>query len=557
MTASSPFAAQLGTNYCPKDDEIAEIKSLLVEPTRRLKQLDDKIADLQKAIDKLAEERHRLGSYVGGHEALISPVRRLPLDILQEIFIACIPTHRNCVMSAAEAPVLLGRICSSWRTISLATPRLWCRLHIVEPPRLYGSSPTLVDRKIAQRLEITKMWLRRSGQCPLSLSLKSGPEYDSPPTTPTIRPSRGGKFLQALIPYAARWQHIHFTTPTAVLQEMAHLTEADVPLLESVGIYPQHQFPLHEVNWGLFRMLGSERMTGFSVAGNSFAPEVLPLRWERLTVLQIEGPVWESSMSSEAILRTVARCPALRRCKLVVNDSITAMMAELTLSPVELPSLRKLELDFGSVATTVTRLLNCLALPDLRAFSLHGHADLTNSQSLARFLALATRLETLELDTNTFSKASLLDSLRALPPTVRKLTIHDISHRPEVPLTPSLDDDALALLASDVDAPLPCCPALEALHLHSCCLVSDAALLRFLTVRLAGRTPTLKRVEVQFNREETTDLTHSRLLAFTLLHDDVDVEVAYLPPHTSQFSPWQGLADAPYHWGPPQGGGYW
>ncbi|KAF8213683.1 hypothetical protein K438DRAFT_1550126, partial [Mycena galopus ATCC 62051] len=126
---ASPFILRLGTNYCPTDEEVAEIKSHLVEPSLRLKELDDKIAELQKAIDKLAEERDGLGAYVGAHKALISPVRRLPLDIIQEIFIACLPTHRNCVMSASEAPILLGRICSSWRALSLSTPRLWASLH--------------------------------------------------------------------------------------------------------------------------------------------------------------------------------------------------------------------------------------------------------------------------------------------------------------------------------------------------------------------------------------------------------------------------------------------
>ncbi|KAJ7252151.1 hypothetical protein B0H12DRAFT_961513, partial [Mycena haematopus] len=122
---SSPFAAKLGTNYCPLDEEVFEIESLLVQPLSRLQDLDDRIADLQKAIDKLTEERTSLRAYVDAHRALISPVRRLPLDVLQEIFVACLPTHRNCVMSASEPPVLLGRICSSWRSISLSTPRLW------------------------------------------------------------------------------------------------------------------------------------------------------------------------------------------------------------------------------------------------------------------------------------------------------------------------------------------------------------------------------------------------------------------------------------------------
>ncbi|KAJ7698995.1 hypothetical protein B0H17DRAFT_926902, partial [Mycena rosella] len=125
MPSSSPFASKLGTNYCPEDEEIAQIRVLLAEPANRLKSLDDEISKLQVALDRMKEERSRLGAYVEGHRALISLARRLPLDIIQEIFLACIPTHCNCFMSATEAPVLLGRICSSWRSISLSTPRLW------------------------------------------------------------------------------------------------------------------------------------------------------------------------------------------------------------------------------------------------------------------------------------------------------------------------------------------------------------------------------------------------------------------------------------------------
>ncbi|KAF8133055.1 hypothetical protein K438DRAFT_1884520, partial [Mycena galopus ATCC 62051] len=169
----SPFASKLGTNYCPPDEEVLEIQSLLAEPLSRLQTLDNRIAELQKAIDELAEERATVQAYVDAHKALISPIRRLPLDMLQEIFVACLPTDRNCVMSACEAPVLLGRICSSWRNISLSTPRIWARLHIVEPerpewaPSLHG----VREQKQAQRIEITKAWLERSGQCPLSISL--------------------------------------------------------------------------------------------------------------------------------------------------------------------------------------------------------------------------------------------------------------------------------------------------------------------------------------------------------------------------------------------------
>ena len=98
----SPFTSELGTNYCPRDEEVLEIHALLVEPLSRLQHIENRIADLQKAIDELTEELSSISAYVDAHKALISPVRRLPLDILQEIFVACLPTHRNCVMSASE-----------------------------------------------------------------------------------------------------------------------------------------------------------------------------------------------------------------------------------------------------------------------------------------------------------------------------------------------------------------------------------------------------------------------------------------------------------------------
>jgi hypothetical protein len=542
---ASPFSPKLGTNYCPKDEEVIEIKNLLVEPTLRLKRLDDEIADLQKAIDKLAAERESLGTYVAAHKALISPVRRLPLDIIQEIFIACIPAHRNCVMSASEPPVLLGRICSSWRAISLSTPRLWTRLHIVEPPRgRYGSSDSLIDEKVAQRLEITKMWLDRSGQCPVSISLQSGPDYDSPPVTPSTSHSRSGQFLQALLPFASRWQHIRFTTPPFVLEFLVDLTAADVPMLETVAFNPQHQFPPRIVKWEQFGMLSSPRITSFSTSGHNFIPDALPLRWHQLTNLTVDGPVWETSMTSETILKAFANCPTLRTCKLVVNDSGNV---ELPLShpAVELPFLHTLELDFGGVISTVPRLLNRLSLPELRIFAFHGHADLRTSLSLAPFFALWTRLEILSIDSNSFSKSSLLESLRSLPATLRILNIHDITHGAEVPL--SLDDDALQVLE-------PRCPALETLVINYCCLITDATLLQFITARMTGEFRTaLRFVAVQFSRQMMLDIMPN-LQPF--MEAGLGISITYLPLQAipTPFSPWQGLEDAPSPWGPPV---YW
>ncbi|KAJ7603238.1 hypothetical protein DFH06DRAFT_954931, partial [Mycena polygramma] len=51
-------------------------------------------------------------------------------DVVEQIFLVCLPARHNAVMSPAEAPLLLGQICSAWGSIALAMPRLWASLHI-------------------------------------------------------------------------------------------------------------------------------------------------------------------------------------------------------------------------------------------------------------------------------------------------------------------------------------------------------------------------------------------------------------------------------------------
>ncbi|KAJ7160071.1 hypothetical protein C8R46DRAFT_1106880 [Mycena filopes] len=537
---ASPFTPQLGTNYCPTDEEIPAINALLVAPTLRLHLLHAEIAKLQEALDKLAKEQESLAAYVDAHKALLSPVRRLPLDVLQEIFLACAPSHRNCVMSASEAPVLLGRVCSSWRAIAYSTPRLWARIHIVEPQQFYGPDPALAGVKAAQRLEGVKVWLGRSGQCPLSISLQSrsenGPESSESATS----------FLPALIPLAPRWQHIEFTVSPVALDSLLHLTERDVPLLESIKLQHEYRFPSPGMQLERFEMLRAPRIASFRVSGCNSISQVLPLRWDQLTVLEMSGPTWETSMTSDRVLAILRRCPKLGTCQLSVNDLPMDVDGQSPGATIELKHLRTLVLHCEFVEPTLALLMARLSLPDLRDFSLHGQAAAPTPAFLAPFFARWSRLESLHVSTNIFSKSSLLDSLRTLPDTLKQLTIFDtgiptgnLVPQGGVPPRTCLDDDLLALLG---EAAAPC-PALESLCLDYCTDVSDKALLRFITARMSGGPEAkLKRVKVSFNRFMTLDILPS-IQAF--VEDGLDVQLMHTPLFKMQSSPWQGLDDAP------------
>ncbi|KAF8200051.1 hypothetical protein K438DRAFT_1823114 [Mycena galopus ATCC 62051] len=240
---SSPFASRLGTNYCPGDAELAQIRALLVEPCLKLKRLDDEIVAMQKALDKLAEERGALSAYVDAHRTLMSPARRLPLDIIEEIFVACLPTNRNCVMSAQEAPLM--------RAISLGTPRLWSRLHIVEPTFDDRMPPPLwlLEVNRVQRLEAAEAWLQRSGTCPLSISLESC--FNPGGAATSFTPWSTSPFLNSLISFASRWQNVSLAIPLLAVQTLLCLTENDVPLLKSLAINQHPESPHHDAQWSM------------------------------------------------------------------------------------------------------------------------------------------------------------------------------------------------------------------------------------------------------------------------------------------------------------------
>ncbi|KAF7357954.1 hypothetical protein MVEN_00842000 [Mycena venus] len=542
---SSPFALQLGTNYCPRDDELPQIQALLIEPSQRLKNLDDEIAVIRKALDKLSEERNALSAYVEGHRALMAPIRRLPLDILEEIFVACLPSHRNCVMSAEEAPVILGRICSSWRTISLATPRLWSRLHIVEPRSPEPSNPLHTSRRLL-RLEVANSWLRRSGECPLSISLDSSADPRmSPPVSSPVSPTNPDLFLSALIQFAPRWQNLNLVTQQSALKTLSRVTENDVPLLQELTIIClTNTRRTDDAPWSLSQSMASvlhgPSLSAISISGSTAKASELPLRWSQLTALSFLGSAWgtEHVQTCGVLLEILSWCPKLRTCSLLIDEP----PGDLTHSIVECPFLHTLYLFCVSAAVhTSGSLLNRLSLPNLREFTLHGQetvqdGDPSTTNSLTSALAASPRLENIRIASESFTKSTLIDFLRGLSSTVRHLEIKEPIHM-VWRLEPAFDDHVLTALTTY-------CPALQELVLLSCHNVSDEALLCF----IISRKPALKRIQVKFPRERQVDILPSiQSFAADGLESSITYKEISKPLNTPQSSPWHGLSDAPPH----------
>ncbi|KAJ6456420.1 hypothetical protein C8R45DRAFT_1034425 [Mycena sanguinolenta] len=528
---SSPFTSKLGTNYCPLDAEILEIQALLVEPLSHLRSLDVRIADLQKAIDELAQERAGVKAYVHAHQALLSPIRRLPLDILEEIFVACLPTHRNCVMSASEAPVLLGRICSSWRAISLATPRLWARLHIVKPERAHWPTSHLhvYERLQAQRVEITKAWLDRSGQCPLAISLFGGARPD-----PTWTEPPSALVLQTLIPFASRWRDISLTTTFSDLRTLSTITENDVPMLKTLEIsehYPPAEAPA--TRWGSFGLLRAPNISSFTFVGLNADPLTFPLQWDHLLFLSLRTPP-VSSMTSEMAVRILSRCSRLQTCQLVVNN---AAVEESQGTIPEFPHLQSLEItSVGIPINTAGGLLSRISLPKLQHLTLRGFVGREADGDFTYFPFLTTLpcLQSLHTDSQLYDEQALAGLLHTLPPTLRRFQF--ICRESWQHL---IDDDALMALTPSAGRPVKC-PILEELQITYSCSLSDEALLKFILARMTIEPVTLRRVVIHFMREMELDIRPGIQL---FLDAGLKLDIRYSKVPLTGLSPWMGLRD--------------
>ncbi|KAJ7138092.1 hypothetical protein C8R44DRAFT_547135, partial [Mycena epipterygia] len=137
-----------------------------------LAQYDTAIEALKETFRGTLADRMNLQEYVDGCRGVLAPVRRLPPEILCEIFMAYsspstqarTPADEKKKISKSDV-LLVSHVCTQWRIIALGTPRLW--------------SDIAVDvfnwpRDPAPFLQVLRKSLERGAGHPLTLSVGAG-----------------------------------------------------------------------------------------------------------------------------------------------------------------------------------------------------------------------------------------------------------------------------------------------------------------------------------------------------------------------------------------------
>ncbi|KAF8177806.1 hypothetical protein K438DRAFT_1605879, partial [Mycena galopus ATCC 62051] len=118
------------------------------------------ITRLRQIPHRLVAERDALQRYCDESRSVAAPVRRLPPEILAEIFTLCSSTSilycdgtqiipATYLVDPVGQPHLMPllRVCSTWYTIVMGTPSLWANIEV--NLEVDGSDSKAVDRKVA------------------------------------------------------------------------------------------------------------------------------------------------------------------------------------------------------------------------------------------------------------------------------------------------------------------------------------------------------------------------------------------------------------------------
>ncbi|KAL1674867.1 hypothetical protein EV122DRAFT_281601 [Schizophyllum commune] len=223
--AAPSLLGLLSSNRAPTDDERRSTLALIQDWRAEEAALEAEVRALQAALTQKFAKLEDVRGRIHLHRGILSPLRSLPLEVLQHIFRLTLPATHNALLSPDEPPILLTRVCRAWREMALGTPELWASFHIVCTP--FDSDMSERAREVVElRLRAVETWLARSGTWPLDISIRAELEAGIRLTSTVTA------VLRAILPHSRRWRNM---AVVATMEEMAELLplHLDLPQLRS------------------------------------------------------------------------------------------------------------------------------------------------------------------------------------------------------------------------------------------------------------------------------------------------------------------------------------
>ncbi|KAF8181128.1 hypothetical protein K438DRAFT_1187952 [Mycena galopus ATCC 62051] len=494
----------------------AHLSSTVSALAKELARYDVKIAAarLQEDLGRLFAERADIQAHLADCNSLFAPIRRLPSEILVDIFGVCWQSFQmtaetgaaglaTAMSRLAHAPLLaLSQVCIRWYNIALGTPALW---RYIDLAAILWTVPAHLD----SNMKLLGSALERSRNHLIAVTIKNiMGEVPHPPA------------FDLVTQHSERWEIAHFLCDFSNIFHLSGL-KGRLPNLHSLRLYCWGSDTDAVRAMEIFHDLPCLRSLEFTETRKNITT-FLRLPWEQLAeVHYVTFGVPDVESMITAVIPRLSRDTTLSLHMVLRRDH------EID-RPSSTPSVRSdlaaLDIHVSDFSATTAReglemFLASLTLPSLTKLAFvvgapYPHLPLPwpNTQ----FFALSERscfhshLNSLHLYDVTISEQELLHALDALP-ALKQLSISDHER------LPGLDGTVDQVLVSDtVLAALTRAP-------NSPCLVPD---LIFFDCQST----------LHFNDQAYLDCVLSRVVGLRGA-DTFECELWWLPGHQRELDP--------------------
>ncbi|KAK0440594.1 hypothetical protein EV421DRAFT_1815848 [Armillaria borealis] len=261
-TTAFPRQLQARSDYVPSASDVHQIKESLSAIEKEVQRYDDELFRLYTLVAQRESEQRELKLNAEKCRSILAPIRRLPNEMLSEIFAQCCKQgdeYANCISDTRTLSAMsISLVCSRWRSLAIPMKSLWA---------VFPINPTAVSTFTLQCLQ---MYISRSGDVPLTIQV--------PPVYGNVTAAAldgASEFFNVLVDAAPKWRKMDIGSVyfdqrlSPIKHHLQNLEElnvdsdcllatdhdifADAPKLRtlSIGLTPEaasHTFPYPQIS---------------------------------------------------------------------------------------------------------------------------------------------------------------------------------------------------------------------------------------------------------------------------------------------------------------------
>lgn len=175
---------------------------------------ESEVQRLDRASLEIARQRDFVISKIKQWRNDLCPTRRLPPEILAEIFLHWVQQNYYSSCLLLHTPSVLAQVFSTWRKLVYNTPALWTEIHLV---RRHSKSDQFITH---DWIDMFKMYLDRSKVLPIFVTLSTDLLEAVPKGFP--------RFFEAPRPHITRIRSLKITSPISICNILKSLPSAMV-----------------------------------------------------------------------------------------------------------------------------------------------------------------------------------------------------------------------------------------------------------------------------------------------------------------------------------------